>query len=69
MRDIKTETRLFEKMACLTRLGSAALSQVYICPARKTVLLIPHALAVAQQHDLLHSFIESVMYKEKGESL
>jgi hypothetical protein len=53
----ETETLPKERLSGPGGLRDALFAQIHIGPARKTVLPVPFALAVAEQHDFLHKTV------------
>src|SRR5207302_4603766 len=57
--DLETEARLLEQLPRLVRLGLAGGAERDVDPAGETVLLVPGALAMAQEHELVHRRLTS----------
>ena len=52
----ETKALLAQRLSGFHSLGDALLAQIHVGPPREPVLLIPYALAVAEQNDLFHGY-------------
>merc|ERR1740138_1236633 len=52
--DVELETLLLQALPSLNRLELAVLAEVDVVPSCEDVLHIPHTLAVAEEHKLVH---------------